>query len=283
MRLSVAARWFDKTVCADAYNARATFKGQLNLFDDSMRDGATVVRRVLSVDDSVVIPARGAVTIHGDTYIVGANHPDSFAGEVIRRKYVLHRADGLAGARTADQALRGLAGTDLYGARIWVKDMKEIETSSRLASFLDIYVAPSETVTPGTFVTLAGRWHLVRNTFKGPSGFLVCESDELPLECLASGTYTARSGGAYDPSSDTVTGAAPATVNLLVHRWQDDFFYHRASAAKYVQGDVVARVSKANIATAVPGDSFTFAGATHRVISTLDDGLNAWTLHARRD
>jgi hypothetical protein len=49
MRLSTAARFFDRTLFKDAFVPTTTFRGQFDLYDDSKRDGVTVARRVLSV------------------------------------------------------------------------------------------------------------------------------------------------------------------------------------------------------------------------------------------
>lgn len=283
MRLSQAAGYFDRTVCADAFTPFTTFLGQLNLFDDSARDGTTVVRRVLSIKPSVSLPARRTVTIHGETWMIGGSHKDSFDGEVIRDKYVIHRADGLASVKTADQALRALAGTDMYAARLWVKDLKEVEISSKASSFFNLYVPQVETVPTGRFVLLSNRWNIVRNNFVGAAGFRICEVDELPEDCLGTAAYSATAGAVYNPTLDRVAPAAPATVPVLLHRWQDDFVYHRMSADTFEPGDMVAHVSKASITTAEPGDKFTFLNVVYRVLSVRDDGANAWTLHVRRD
>jgi hypothetical protein len=281
MRLAAAAKYFDKTVCADAYTPFTAFYGQLNLFDDSMRDGTTVVRRVLSVDDAVTIPARKTITIHGDTFIIGGDHEDSYGGSVIRRKYVVHRADGVANVRTINQALNVTSATNLFAARLWVKDLKELEISSRLGSFMNIYVASNETVAVGSVVYLSSRWHIVRNTFIGAAGFLVLEADELPADALTTCSYTRTGGGVYDPAADIKTGAT-STVAVLTHRWQDDYVYLKMSADRFADGDIVAHISKTAITAAEAGDSFVLSSVTYRVVSVRDDGLGAWNLHCRR-
>jgi hypothetical protein len=285
MRLLDAARFFDRTEFVDAYSPTISlFKGQTSLYDDSLRDGTTVVRKIMSVAPGVSLPARRCVKAHDEVFIVGGIHKDSFDGEVIREKYNLHRADGLGTLKTTDQALRNLAGTDLYASRLWVKDLKEMEISSKLPSFLNIYVASSETVLAGGLILLSGRWHLVRNTFVSAAGFLVCESDELPAGCLTTATYTSRAAGAYSPATDTVGAAAPASVAILAHRWQDDYEYVRLAADDYEQGDIVAKVSSTQVTTADAGDTFTLAsGIKYKVLAAASDGAGAWELHCRRD
>lgn len=285
MRLLDAARFFDRTEFYDAYAPQnPLFNGQTSLYDDSLRDGTTVVRKVLSVAPGTAIPSRRCVRAHDEDFIIGGIHKDSFDGAVIREKYNLHRAEGLGELKTADQALRSLAGTSLFASRLWVKDLKELEISSKLASFLNIYVASTENVTAGKMIYLSSRWHLIRNTFVGAAGFLVCESDELPSGCITTATYTAKSAGSYNPSTDTIGGAAPASVAILTHRWQDDYDYVRISADQYEQGDIVAKVSSTQVTTATPGDLFTLAsGVKYKVLSAVSDGAGVWELHSRRD
>lgn len=283
MRLRDAAKRFDRTPVVDAYTGQGTFYGQLNLFDDSMRDGTTVVRRVLSLDRDVSIPARRAVTIHGEVFMIGGVHKDSFDGDVLRQKYVVHRADGLAARKTADEAIRAQAGYSLYGARLWVKDLKELEFSSRLPSFMNLYIAPTETAAAGDFILLSSRLHLVRNTFLGAAGFRICEVDELPSDALTTASYVSRTGQTYNPATDTVSGTT-TSVPVIQHRWQDDYLYERLSSVTFDAGDHIVRVSKTNIATAEAGDSLTLAdGRAFKVVSVKDDGAGAWALHARRD
>lgn len=277
----MAADFFDRTECADAYSPSSKFLAQLNLFDDSMRDGTTVVRRVISLGAGVALPTRRAILVHGEVFLIGGLHIDSFFGEVIRKKYVLHRADGLASVKTADQALRALAGSSLYASRLWVKDLKELEISSRLSSFFSIYAAPNESLAIGSFVLLGGRWHIARNSMIGAAGFLVVEADELPPDALTTAVYSLKSGQVYNPATDVIAPSSSPTVAVLYHRWQDDFVYQRMGAEKFADGDIVAHVSKTAVANAVAGDSFVLNGTTYRVLSVRDDGAGAWTLQGR--
>lgn len=282
MRLADAASFFDKVVCQDAYNgAAATFLAQLDLFDDSKRDGATVARRVLSVSPSVTLPARGAVTAHGDVYVLGGEHKDSFKGNVVRRKFVAHRAEGLGAIKTLEQAILGSAGTPAYGARVWVKDMKQVDTSSELRALFDLYFAAGEPLAVGAVVSLDGRLHLVRNTYLSTAGFRLGEADELPDTTLASIAYT-RSGGSYDAVNDVIGSSAPVTVPALWHKFQTAFEYLRPSAETFRPGDITVNVSKAGVAAAGAGDTLTLLGDTWRVVDVRDNGANVWMLHCRR-
>ncbi len=279
MRLSDAAAYFDKTVCADAFAPATTFYGQLDLFDDSKRDGATVVRRVLSVAPSVTLPARRVLLIDGGYWIVGQSQDDHWAGAALRRKYVMQRADGAATYRTVAEELAGAGGTATYGAKLWVKDTKEIEISSALSPFYSVYLPSPEAPVAGQVISLAGRLHMVRGTYKTAAGFLAAEASELDAAALVAGvTYTAES--AYDPATDTYT-ASNTTVNVLKIRYQDDYAYLGQADEKYAEGDCRAYVRKTQIATAKAGDRATISGTAWVVMSVADEG-SCWGLHLRR-
>lgn len=283
MRLKDAARFFDRTSCDDAYAPGSPFLAQLDLFDDSKRDGATVARRVLMVDADVALPARGAFTAHGETFILGGVHQDSFSGSVVRKKYVCHRADGLAAVKTLEQAILGQAGTAVYGARLWVKDMKQIDVSSDLNGFFDLFFHAGETVDVGSVVDLAGRLHLVRQAYVSAAGFLAAEADELPETARTAVTaYAATGGQAYDPSTDSFGAAAPVACSALWHRFQAHFEYLRPAAVTFQPGDVIVNVSKADVPQAAAGDTFTMLGDDWRVRDARDNGANVWMLHAGR-
>jgi hypothetical protein len=179
MRLSVAAGYFDRLVCQDAFNSSATFKGQLDVFDDSKRDGLTVARRILSTQPSVVIPARRVIVAGGETWIVGGSQSDNYNGSVLRTKYVLHRAHGAATIKSVAQVLGTAGGVNTYGSKLWVKDLKEVETSSKLSGFFNVYLPTPDAIAPGNIITLLGRQHLVRNAYLSATGFNVAECDEL--------------------------------------------------------------------------------------------------------
>lgn len=278
MRLLDAARFFDKMVCADAYAPAVSFKGQLDVFDDSKRDGATVLRRILSIAPDIALPARMTIVAASDTWLIGAGHKDSFNGTTLRAKYIIHRADGAATIKTVAQAL-STGGTPSFASRLWIKDLKEVEVSSSLFNMLNVYLAPNETVAVGNLILLAGKLHLVRNVYLGAAGLLIAESDELPATAVASVTYTPR-GGAYSPTTDTTTPSAPITANLLRTRFQDDYAYPNEAAPKYVKGDIRGSVLKSAVATPKVDDYVTLTDGDWRTVSIDDDGAT-WGLHLR--
>jgi hypothetical protein len=276
MRLANAASYFDHTPCQDAFNPATVIYGQLDLFDDSRRDGATVVRRILSVKPGTLIPARRVLTVHGEPWIVGGHEVDSFGGSVIRDKHVLHRGEACT-VQTIAQALT-TGGTATYGGKLWVKDFKEQEVSSKLEGFFNIYLPSSEALVEGNVIALAGRVHLVRNSFPSVAGFLVAEVNELPAGAIVSASYVART---LDPVADSLSSGTPVTLNVLQMRYQDHYAYSTEAAEKYALGDVSAFVAKTDVASAKINDKVTIAG-TDWIVLAVADASNAWELHVRR-
>jgi len=278
MDLAAAASYFDKMLCVDAFVPATEFYGPLDVFDDSRRDGATVLRRLLSVADGTVIPARRVLTIAGEQWIVGTHEVDTFRGAVIRDKHILHRAHGAATIRTLQQVLT-TGGVATYGSKLWVKDSKEVENSSSLTGFFNIYLPSTETAGLGYVIELLGRQHVVRNTFISAAGFLVAESNELEATALQNATFTPR---AFSPATDTLTSGTPVALKALRLRFHDDYEYASASAPKMAPGDIRAFIGKA--LTAAPpksNDLLALTDGTWLIISVTDEGT-AWGLHLRK-
>jgi hypothetical protein len=138
MNLHRIANRFDKVVCSDAYNPATTFLAQLDLYDDSKRDGVTVDRRVLSCSPDVTIPARKTILAEGKYWIVGQVNIDSFRGRPIRHRYIMHECEFLGAVHALGGMLDLVPGTPTYVAAVWVKDIKEADTSSKFYSFMNI-------------------------------------------------------------------------------------------------------------------------------------------------
>ena len=276
MRLAAAAGYFDKQVLTDAYGS-ATILGQFDLFDDSKRDGTTGRRRVLSVAPDVAMPARNALSIDGMTWIVGTGNPDYFKADPIRRKYVLHEADGLASVQTFAQLLAATAGTSAYVALEWVKAAKEIDESSDLTDVLTAVFARSESIPNPGVVTLGGETYLLREPHQSAAGFQVVLADEIKAPVTETGSFTSKT---YNPVTDAVTGT-PASVKFLRMRWQSHFKYLSSRTLTYQPGDD-ALICLKSAATPKANDSIVLSDGTWQVITVQSEDASCWNIHARR-
>lgn len=275
MKLTSAAKHFDKLVISDAYTPATTFKGQIVPYDDSTRDGATVVRRILSVAPTVAIPARGSITFGGQQWLVGALAPDYFNNTAIRHKYPIHRCDGLATIKTIQQALQNSSGSTAYSSLLWVKAAKEVEVSSGEFDVLNMYFSTYETITERTLVSLGSRWYLIRTSYVSSAGFRVAVVDELPEPVLETVTLQSRT---FNPITETYS-STPTYAAAIRLRWQSSFEYLSAASETYQRGDLQLMLLKT--VTPKVQDALTLSDGNWRVLSVLDEGTH-WSAHLRR-
>lgn len=282
MRLTDAAAYFDQQVCTDAFTPFGTFKAQLDLFDDSKRDGTTGARRILSVASDVVVPASGAIILGGHTFILGGDHEDVFAGSVIRRKYTMQEVE-TASIKTLAQAAAGLAGTATFASKIWVKDIKEVDQTSRMFPYFNVFLPSSTPAARRSVVMLGTLFYMVRATFESAGGFTTAECNELTDTQPQTVAYVDRSGQVYDPATDKVGALTTVNALALVIRFED--YYERLSteAPKNQPGDVCLAIAKSLVTAPGTGDEWTSAaGVLYRVQAVSDDGGTSWLLHSRR-
>lgn len=280
MNLHSVSTRFDKTVCTDAYNPTTMFLGQLDIFDDSKRDGVTVDRRILSCSPDVVIPARRTILIDGKAWLIGQNNPDSFRGRPIRSRYILHACEYLGILQTAKELLSS-GGLPLYAATVWIKDSKEMETSSKLYSFFNAYFAKGEPVEAGMFLTLGSVSYRIRNVFESAAGVTVGEASVLPNGSFQTALYKGTAGQTYDAINDNYTTSADVTIDGIYERFGDSYEYESQAAEKYQIGDRLFTIEVSSVANPKVGDNLTLLGGPWRVVSVQASG-NCWELQVRR-
>ena len=280
MKLHSAATYFDRMECVDAYTLDSLFNGQFDLFDDSKRDGSTVTRRIMATKAGPTLPDRGVISVGEEVYILGKNHKDWFDREVIREKFVIFPVVELVTFGTEEQALLD-SGSTAYGGRVWVKNLKEAESTSEKFPVYNIYLSITESVNVNQLVFVENRWHRVLSVFESAAGFLTLESAELDAGAVTSVTLTPRTGQtAYNPATDSYTAGTPVVLAALVERPQTFYDYESEAAPKSEPGDIKATFLKSEITTVTVGSRFPLNGKTYEIISAVLDGT-AWHTHAR--
>jgi hypothetical protein len=276
MDLNAAATFFDDDPFLDGYSGAALFSAQAASFDDSSSDGATNRRRVLSTGPDVVMPARRVVQLHGDRWLVGTGTPDGFLGEVIRRHYTMKRVTDLMALLTPGQTLAQAAGTPVYVQKMYFKDTVNQLTDSEYDTQWNIFVAPDEVASQGSFFRdAAGRLYRVRNDYLPTEGLRICQSDALDVSSFQECVFDTR---VEDPVTETMTGAF-TTVNGIVVDLPKFYRFQHVSDAKILPGDTAVFVP-ANLAV-TQGMTFTIAGKVWRVMA-LQAEIDAKVVHARR-
>jgi hypothetical protein len=275
MDLHDAAVFFDNDPVLDGYSGAYLFDAQVASFDDSSSDGATNRRRVLSTGPDVTIPTRRVVSIHGDRWIVGTGTPDGFLGDVIRQHFNTKRATDLMALLTPAQALAAAAGTAAYAQRMYLKDTINALTDSEYDAQWNIFLAPGEPASKGTFLRDANaRLYRVRNDYVPTEGLRILESDELDADAVRACTF---STGTFDPITETMS-AGSSTVNCIAVDTPKFFRFRHVSDERIQPGDMALFVPAA--ITLKQGATFTMAGVLWRAMSVQPE-IDAQVAHVR--
>lgn len=282
MKLSAVAAYFDRLPVLDAYSGASLGKAQLDLFDDTKRDGVTAIRRALSVKAGWVPPTRRVIALDGQPFIVGSRHFDTFGASAIRDKFVLHPADGLCSAFTGHDLLTtGATGQQLYAAKAWVKDVKDISTTSYLQSQYVAYAAMGEPVVQGNFLLMPGGSLLrVHNTYHSIAGYLAMECSELEPDALTSVQFTSQVQS-YDPVLEVYGSPSITAVPAIVTRFLDDYEFRNEKMSDAYLGDLRVRLRAADVPGISNGDTISLRGRDWRVISVDSRPDSTWSVQVR--
>lgn len=239
MRLSDVARRFDTVPMWDAYNGKKLAHGcQVTAWDSPRRDGLTTVRRTLSTRYGVTLPKRSALIIGAEAWIIARDPSnDSFGKHVSRVGYIAQQArEGKVANATM---FANGSGTPTYLSRVWVKDTKDLESSSEVQSQYLIYYAHGENVKQGDFLYADDTWHVCRNTYFSTAGFMVAECNELE----GSGVIEVEliTQGKWNYVTETHEDEIRETINAVQLSWKDDYITEMPSAEKEMVGDLRLR------------------------------------------
>lgn len=261
MDLATVAGRFDLTPMWDAYSGQLLkHKCQVKVWDDPRRDGLTTLRRIVSMAHQAEVPKRHTVIIGGQVWLLSDySNPDPFDNYVNRKGYVAQLAK-LGKVATTAQVLDE-QGQAVYMSRVWIKDVKDITTSSESQSQYYVYFTHGEPLFEGEFVFICDRWHIIRNIYSSTAGFLIAECNELEANCL--GTLQADIGE-YDPVSET-TISDIQNIPVIKLDWRDDYVNSLPSGESQQEGDIRLRTSRKYAHLLIEGRKFSF------------DSLN-WTL-----
>lgn len=232
MELVDVASFFDRVPALDPVSGATLFNCQLLAYDESKRDAFTAYRRIMSANPDVSMPADRVVELHGVNWLVGDGQTDGWE-QAHRRKYVLHQAAGRANVYRLASWLAGTPDASPLGDLQWVKDVKELETSSRSPQkFIAIFAAPVD-LREYDVVAFGGRAVLVTSVMRSAAGYAEGTGNlqEVPLGGV---TLSSRT---YNPATGGYTAGASVTVNGMKVRWQELYAYEDQMAERYQEGD----------------------------------------------
>lgn len=277
MNLSDCASFFDDQDVFDGYTGALLFKGQPDLYDNSIRDSSTGWRRTVS-SGAVVASSRGVFRLGTSArYMAGRVVRDYALGAVIREHVLLHPCDdGLFGIAPPSEFLKTTpAPTTFYGAVSWEKLDKEEAASAQFFNQVSIYSSTTESGGRGLFVQApTGVCYRIQsvNTATGGLRRLVCSELSASPTTLV---YTPA--GVYNPVTDSRAAGTPVTIKGFLERYQSAYHYLSQASTPFENGDRVLTLAKTAVASPAPGD--TIPG--YRSLGAQDDTLGGWALHMR--
>lgn len=277
MKLSSVARYFDKTVCQDAYNPLVTLKGQLEPFVVFTVDAARVKRRLFSIAPGTTLPVRRAIRVDQQVYLVGDRTDDHWAGKAIRENYVLVGADNLATIRTIPQALQDADGHQAYVVREWTRTETDGRDSAERFSAYSLFFTPGEPIQRTQVVQIGSDYYFVHEVRKSLSGLTDAMAVELSGPVFETASFVAQ---AYNPKTDTNT-TSTVSARVLRVRWQEAFKYLTEYSQEYERGDDILMVLKTAVTAPKPSDRVTLSTGAHFIVSLRDEGAY-WALQVRR-
>lgn len=274
LTLADASSYFDRTPILDADTGAIKFYGQVDPYQDSIRDSATAYRRILSVRPGTVIPTKRVVRILGSTWLVGASELD---GQSVahREKYVLHPAPSALAVASLSGHVMGAAPAANWGEMVWLKDGKEDASSSRAVPMFTAYVSAKAALAEYDVITLGGFGYLVAPPHLQASGVLSATCSRLEF-APGDATLATRT---YDPVQGKYTSIVSTTVKCLRVRWQTLFLYGSQGDAKYQEGDCSLVLPAGTVAATK--DTLTLDGQVWSILAVETLG-GAVVAHGRR-
>lgn len=275
MKLKSVSKFFDKTKAVDAYNARYSFKCQVEPLDMYRTEGTRIKIRNMSTAPEVTIPARRVIKIDDQAYIVSDSSLDHWSGEAIRSRYVLQGADHVVEIRTIAQVLEDVPGVQAFASIDFNKYSTDERDSSEYHPQYHIYLGKEE-VGEDALIHSIDSNYLVKNSYLTPAGIVDALANELDDPVVQ---VTVSTGRSYNPVTDSYT-ASTTTVRAVRVRWQEQFSYLTQGSTKYERGDAQLFVLPAVQAKA--GDIVSIGSEDFKVLSYLDKG-GYRSLHIRRE
>lgn len=233
MELASVSQFFDRTVATDPTTGSLLFRCQLMAYDESRRDSYSAHRRVISVAPDVTIPTSRAVSIFGETWVVGSAHADGWESQH-RVKHVIHKAAGMASVYRLAAFLTGTPSAQVYGDLQWVTDKKELEVSSNVPQRHVAILPEGTNLQPYDVVVLAGHAVLIGSETARVTGFTegygILQAGAVPVTV----SIVSR---VYSPATSSYVEGAVAQVPAMKARWQELFAYEDQAAERYQEGD----------------------------------------------
>lgn len=275
MKLANVVRHFSKEKVFDAYTGAYLFSGHM-LAPAAHVSGDTFRRHTMSTVDGITPPARGAVSVLGDYWLIGNSNPDGFKGSVVRRNHSLKKSSGLLNLLTPAQACLSATGLPMHVYKEYYRDTTNAQSDAEFSTMWSLHCSINEATAEGSFFRDGASLLRVRNIYPIQEGFNIAETDVLDPDALQPVTFT--STGKVDLVTDLPTAMSVMTT---VIQTDSSKFYVFATEAQDPRkpGDRTVFVAKSAL-TPAQGMTFRMLGQVWRVLA-LTSERDAWALHAR--
>lgn len=280
MKLSQAAKFFDRDSVYDGYTGDFLFKAQFSSFDSGQPDGSFARRRTISVAPSVIPPVRNAVTVHSERWLVSDFIVDGFFDKPIRKTASAKAVTDLFHLLTPGQAALNLSSdVQAYGQESYLKDTVNTGTNSDYNPQYEVSFGISETIPDEHFVRSDTKLYHVRTLYTALEGFHVATCD------LIAGTHdndnkfvTVVFSGAINPITE-LPAAGVTTTGILMFAYK---LYQLATEGDPSNrpGDKTLIVAQSAV-TPVNGTAILIDGAPYRIFSA-QLYYDSWNLRVRK-
>ena len=118
MKLSSAARFFDRVSVYHPDTLSFLFKCQIDNFDGSRRDAFAAYRRLMTTDAECQIPETGSIRLWDRVWLVGESQNDGWE-TTHRVNHILHQCSGKATVRTGPRLSTSSMLSKVSGISAW--------------------------------------------------------------------------------------------------------------------------------------------------------------------
>lgn len=233
MTLAQASTYFDRTPALDPDNDVVRFLCQIGPYDDSRRDAGGAYRRILSVASGTPMPAKRAIRVFGQVWLIGARQTDGL-DDPHRDKYVLQPSEHKVSISRLPRFLSGTVAAACWASVEWAKDARELEASSNLPQTYYAYLPRGTDVRVQDVLWFSGSAFLVAATHEQPSGYTLANCSRLEQVLPEVATLTGRT---YQPAQGSFLDSPAVNVSSLRVRWRSLYLYGSQDDARYQEGD----------------------------------------------
>lgn len=277
MDFTDASGFFSDDMVYDAYTNLPLFYCHTTSHDDQTSSGATARRRTMTTGIETVAPARGAVKLYSEFWLISDSNVDSTRGEHVRRSYSLKKSTGLMTLLTPGQAALGGAGLAFHAQKEYFRDQANARTEADWDVMWNVFCPLAEPITKGSFLRQDGALFRVRNAYPTIDRFRIAMADQFDDDALQAVTFTTNG------VANLRTGALDqTTLAATVVQTDTQKFYEFRTEGENAQkpGDRTVFVAKSVITPRV-GTVLAMMGEKWRVLAVVGEH-DTWALHARR-